>query len=136
MRVLQIFALVFGLAIGSNGQKALLSGTIYDATGARIVGASVIAIDQKNQKYETRTNDSGVYSLTLPFNLYDLSDKNFNVHKFRIAKYEISITASGFERTVFKDIKVVPVDGGKMHLDVALDVGSVSHPIEVNNRRE
>lgn len=121
MKVLQVLLLVIGLSISANAQnvseyaeKTILTGTVYDADGSVIVDAIVTAVDQKRQRFESKTTSEGVYTLRLPFNAYNSS------YKFKVAKYEVSVTAVNFEKSVFNNFKVVP---GKTQLDVALDVG-------------
>ena len=109
MKVLQILVLILGLAISINSQttdKAILSGTIYDANGAVIVGMKVTAINEKGKRFEAVTNDEGIYFLDLPFNLYD-PKKSAN---FKITKYELTVDGinRGFEKIVLKDFKFVP----------------------------
>ena len=122
MKVLQILVLILGLAISINSQttdKAILSGTIYDANGAVIVGMKVTAINEKGKRFEAVTNDEGIYFLDLPFNLYD-PKKSAN---FKITKYELTVDGINrrFEKIVLKDFKFVPSYKGEMNLDFALD---------------
>jgi len=120
MKAFQILALIFGLVVLTNAQKPVLSGTVYDASGAVVPGAKVTAIGEKGERFEAETNDEGVYILNLPFNLYDSKSVSSD---FRIAKYEIivDLTNRGFEKFVLKDFKFVPSYKGKMNLDIALD---------------
>ncbi len=67
--------------------SSVLSGIVYDANGAVIVGAKVIATNEKGEKFQTLTNEEGVYVLNLSFNSYD-SKTSFN---FRMAKYEVVV---------------------------------------------
>src|SRR5687767_7673007 len=120
MKVLQILLLLIGLSPLLNGQSvsgysetSTLTGTVYDANGSVIVNATVVAVDQKKQRFETKTNSDGIYTLSLPFNPYTTSPK------FKVAKFEVFVISEGFERSVLNDFKVVP---GKMQLDFALDV--------------
>ena len=72
MRTPYLIFLFFVLVLSGRSQTnqiTLITGTVYDVNGAVIVNASVTATDQKNQKFETRTNDDGIYNLKLPFNL-------------------------------------------------------------------
>lgn len=103
-----------------NGFKnqAILSGTVYDANGAVIPETKVMATNEKDERFETITNDEGIYVLNLPFNLYDTRKSA----DFKIAKYTISVEQKHFEKFVLKDFKFVPSTNGKMNLDIALDV--------------
>jgi len=98
---------------------SILSGSVYDANGALIIKAKVTAINEKGEKFETLTNDTGIYVLNLPFNLYDTSK---SVIDFKIAKYEIIVESEYFEKFIIKDFKFVPSYKGKMNLDFALDL--------------
>ncbi len=119
MKFLQILVLIFGLSVFVNSQtnnKAVLSGNVYDANGSLIVEAKVTAINERGQKFETLTNDEGIYVLKLPFNLYN------SKADFKVAKYEITVTKEGFEKNYIRDFKFVPSSKSKMNLDFALDV--------------
>lgn len=145
MRVLQILVLILGFVIlvkAQTSEKAVLTGTVYDATGAVIPGIKVTAIGAKGERFEAETNDEGVYILNLPFNLYDLKA----AAGFKSAKYEIIVDLKylGFEKIVFRDFKFAPSYKGKMYLDVALDADNSncgaggcpddSPPVESNKR--
>jgi len=119
MKILQILVLIFGLVIFADALKAVLSGTIYDANGAVIPETKITAINEKGEKFETKTNSEGIYVLNLPFNLYDTRTSS----NYKIAKYEIVVDREkGFEKFVLKEFKFVPTYKGKMNLDIALDV--------------
>ena len=119
MKILQILVLMFGFVVLVNAQKAVLSGTVYDANGAVIPATKITAINEKGERFETETNGEGVYVLNLAFNLYDTKTSS----DFKIAKYEIVIDREkGFEKFVLTDFKFVPSYKGRMNLDIALDV--------------
>lgn len=98
-----------------------LSGTVYDANGAVIIGASITAIDGDNRVFKTKTNENGVYELELPFSEYDTSTTGFNSSEFKIAAYEISAEAPQFVKSTVRNYKVVPSYRKSMQLDFALD---------------
>jgi hypothetical protein len=114
MKVLQILILVFTLSVFASAQKAILTGTVYDPSGAVIPKTKISAKNEKGVTIETETNDDGVYVLNLPC-LYQ-----------GIEKYEIAVEHFGFEKFVLKDFNFVSV--GKMYLDIALDVRANSGP--------
>ena len=120
MKILQILVLMFGLTVLANAQKAILSGTLYDANGAVIPEVKVTAVNEKGEKFEAVTNDDGVYSLSLPYNRYESGTSSAN---FKIAKFEIIVDLQyrGFEKFVVKDFKFIPAYSGKMIFDIALD---------------
>lgn len=134
MRCFKIFVLVFGLAVFANGQKAVLSGAVYDANGAVVPETVVIAINEKGEKFGTLTNSEGIYVLNLPFNPYN------SKADFKIAKYEITAEHKHFKKYVLKDFKFVPSTNRKMNLDIALEVDNSNcgaagclpnlHPVE------
>ncbi len=130
MKILQILVLIAYLGFFANAQivdKAVLSGNIYDANGSLIVGAEVTAINEKGEKFQTITNDEGIYILKLPYNPYENGNADF-----KIAKYEIIVDAHGFERKVIKDFDFVHSSKGKMQFDIALNVKTYIDPIIVN----
>ncbi|MBS1794087.1 MAG: carboxypeptidase regulatory-like domain-containing protein [Acidobacteria bacterium] len=103
-------------ADGSDSQAfAILTGTVYDAAGARIVRAVVTAVNPKGETFTAETDDYGVYSLRLPFN------PNYQSFGFRISRYDLIVEAEkqGFEKRIVRDIRLV---SGKMFFDAALDV--------------
>lgn len=114
----------------ANARNAVLSGNVYDANGSLIVQAKVTAINERGEKFETLTNDEGIYVLNLPFNQYNSKDN------FKIAKYEITVTKEGFEKNLMRDFKFVPSSKSKMNLDFALDVSVKINPILIDSRNE
>lgn len=125
MKLLQTLVLIFGLAVFANAQKTVLSGTVYDAVGAVIVKSKVTAVNQKGEKFETFTNGEGVYTLNLT---YLPVEPGFS---YKMARYEITIEAAGFEAFTLKDFKVTGKYTTKMQLDFALDVLTLFDPITV-----
>ena len=90
-----------------------LTGTVYDANGSVVVKAKVTAVNTKGKKFETITNEEGIYVLTLPFNVYPLFESTYN----------IIVDSPGFRRSETKGYVFIPSQFGKMHLDIALVVG-------------
>jgi hypothetical protein len=141
MKLLQILVLILGFAVCANAQKAVLSGAVYDANGSLIVGAKVIAKNEKGEMFETVTNDEGIYVLNLPFNQYN------SKADFKIAKYDITVEQKHFEKILLKGFNFVPSYEGKMILDMALDVEENANcgaggciqdehqPIELSNQK-
>lgn len=121
MRLLQILVLTLGLAVVGSAQKSILTGSVYDANGAVIPGAKITVADVKGEKFETKTNNEGVYVLNLPFNPYDTTKSGTG---FRIAKYKITVEGLDFEKSILNDFRFAPSFQGKMNLDFALDVAA------------
>src|SRR5713226_6186394 len=83
-----------------------ISGTVTDPSGAAVVGAKVVVVDQnKGTTQETRTNDSGNYSVT-----HLVADP-----------YRIKVEAQGFKATEAKNV-VVNVDTTST-VDLQLQLG-------------
>ncbi len=128
MKFLQILVLILGLVLCANSQpkdKSILSGTVYDADGSVVVQAIVNAVNEKGEKFETLTNQEGVYSLTLPFNRYDRTPY------FTEAKYDIVVEVNGFKKSITKSFIFVPSQFGKMQLDIGLEIGRIIDTIHV-----
>lgn len=126
MKILQALALILCSAALASAQKTIVTGTIYDANGARIARSKVTAVNQEGKKIEVAANEDGDYTLNLPYNPYDPQNINY-----RLAKYEITVEATGFEKFTLKDFKVSGGYAKEMQLDFALDVLVISDPIPV-----
>ncbi|HEV8592186.1 MAG TPA: carboxypeptidase-like regulatory domain-containing protein [Pyrinomonadaceae bacterium] len=108
--------------MAQGGDTSKLTGTVYDAQGAVIVGAKVTAISANGKKYQTTTKDDGVYVLELPFRKYDAS------RNFTESKYDLIVESPGFRRSETKEYVFIPSQFGKMMLDIALGVGILNDP--------
>ena len=107
------------LTINSQTSKeSKLTGTIYDPQGSVIVGATVTA-NGLGKTFSTTSDINGVYTLTLPINLYDSTKRGFHA-----AKYDLTIEYKGFKPSEIKGFAFIPSQFGKMNLDIALDVAS------------
>ncbi len=124
MRVLTQFMLTRGLllllftcvtAIHAQVDRASLSGTVRDATGASIGNAAVLVESDVNGfRRETQTSSQGIYQLPgLP-----------------VGTYTVSISKTGFSALKFDN--VVLAVGQARVLDGQLSVGAVSQAIEVS----
>ena len=86
-----------------------LSGTIYDPFGAVVPGAVISASNKSAGVFRTSTDVEGSYRLNL-----------------LAGNYEIAITAPGFEKLVYKDLRIVNSTFGKMNFDLVIE-GSTNH---------
>ncbi len=102
----------------SDFVSGILTGTVYDPTGAVIAKTKVTAVSRNGEKFETLTNQDGEYELNLPFNEYKPGIPNQ-----KVASYEITVESAGFKKFVLKDFKFVNSSKGKMYLDFSLDIG-------------
>ena len=99
------------------GPKSSLTGSVYDVSGAALPGATVLLnnVNGKNQEI-ARSGDAGEYQFaSLP-----------------AGKYDVEIKAPGF--ALYRRASVELNPGAPVHLDIKLDVGSVSEAVEVVGR--
>ncbi len=117
-------AVVFCIAIFSftakgNSQVAgtgSIQGTIQDATGAVIPGASVTITNVSTQTHRSvKTDASGVYSFP----------------NIEIGTYTVSVSASGFE--TYQRTGIVLEVGSNIAVNVSMTVGSSDQKIEVRS---
>ena len=98
----------------AQSDRATVTGTVTDPTGAAVPGAAVTATDTStNVKAVTRTSAEGVY--TIPFLV--------------LGTYRVSAESQGFKRAVRTD--VVLNSGATVRADLVLEVGAVSEQVEV-----
>jgi outer membrane receptor protein involved in Fe transport len=116
MSIIAVFFLTTFAAIATHAQVsgATLSGAVTDASGAALAGANVsILRTSTGELREVPTNADGFYSAP---NLFP-------------GKYEITITANGFQKSVEKDYTLEV--GAQVALNFTLQVGQISQTIEV-----
>jgi hypothetical protein len=106
--------LVCSTAFGQD-ISAKITGTVTDASGAVISGATVTARDtSRGTEYPTQTNSAGVYYLSpLP-----------------IGDYVLKVTASGFSSVQHPAFSLVMNQTARV--DVAMTVGQASQTVEVS----
>src|SRR5258707_3424268 len=101
MRKLLLLTVPFALCLVSIGIAQTITGsitgTVTDSSGAVVPNVSITATNTStNFKYDTKTNDAGVYNLQfLP-----------------IGQYSLSAEAAGFQKTV-----LVPFGLDATHID-------------------
>ncbi len=117
LRRIGCFFLMIGLAsIPAAGQTtfATITGTITDATGSVVAGASVEAVQLgSNYRYTAKANEAGVYTLA----------------QLRDGVYTLRAQATGFKEFVVHDLQLLPRDNRR--IDVVLQVGAVETKVEV-----
>jgi hypothetical protein len=97
---------------------ASLSGTVTDASGAVIPGATVKLTNPGTQAAKTATtNDTGFYTFT------ELAPDN----------YKVTVTAKGFKEQDFTDVAVTAEQ--PRGLDVKLTLGEASETVTVNGNQ-
>ena len=101
-----------GTSALAQAQEARLAGTVRDATGAAVPGATVTAVNQAtNATKAAATGTDGSYSLSLP-----------------PGTYTVTVSRTSFARQTRKELKVEA--GGTQTADFALEA-SVSEEITV-----
>src|SRR5262245_19677415 len=109
-----VFAFI-GLAVSLHAQVAgSISGFIKDPTGAVLPGASVTAVLTGQQLTRTAVADATGF---------------FSMLSMQPGIYEITTTASGFEKQVQEGVRLT--SGESLRVDVTLKVGSVQSEVAV-----
>ncbi len=104
------------LALNAQTITGSITGAVSDPSGAAIPKVKVTATDtEKNQRYETRTNDSGLYTFTfLP-----------------IGSFSVTAEVQGFRKSVVGPFRLETNQTARV--DVALQVGQVTESVEVKD---
>jgi Carboxypeptidase regulatory-like domain/TonB dependent receptor len=111
-------AILVSCSVAAFGQdiSAKITGTVTDASGAVISGATVTARDtSRGTAYPTQTNSAGVYYLSpLP-----------------IGDYTLTVTATGFSTAQHPSFSLAMDQTARV--DVAMTVGQASQTVEVSS---
>lgn len=111
--------LVVGTTSFAQVGTSRITGTVTDATGSVIPGASVIATNEATQaNYTTTTTEAGTYEFaSLP-----------------VGNYTITVEAPGFQKFISR--KNVLTVGAPTILNAKLEVGAVTSVVEVESTYE
>src|SRR5260370_4280867 len=118
MRKLLLLTVPFALCLVSIGIAQTITGsitgTVTDSTGAVVPNVTITATNTStNLKYDTKTNEAGVYNLQfLP-----------------IGQYSLSTEAAGFKNTVLGPFGLETNQIAR--IDISMVVGQVSERVEV-----
>src|SRR5205823_6009669 len=107
---MRIFIASLLCVLASYGQTtfATITGTVTDASGLPLPGASVEAVQaESGYRYQAQTNDQGVYTLA----------------NLREGTYSLKITAAGFRDADIRDVRLVSRDVRRV--DMKMEVGTV-----------
>ena len=112
-------ALVLSLSAAAMGQEITgnIIGTVKDATGASVKGATVTLTDQDKQVV-VRTVTTG-------------EEGDFSIPNLAAGTYSVTVEATNFKKTLKNDIKVDV--GQRRSVDVALEAGSISETVTVQS---
>src|SRR6266571_1306625 len=98
----------------SQEVTAAIVGTVADASGAPIKGATVTATDaDRGTVREVETNDAGAYNFT----------------RLTVGSYTLKISAAGFQTSVYPAFTLVLNQTARV--DVQMKVGTVTQTVEV-----
>ncbi len=113
MLLLLLLIMISGNARAQSPQGTL-TGTVTDAQGASVPGATVTALQVgTNQQFTATTSQDGTYAIAaLP-----------------TGTYEVTSTATGF--TTYKQTNVILEVGQRRGLDIQLTVGAVTDTVTV-----
>lgn len=112
--VLLLIGITFNGSLFAQGVTASFVGTVTDASGAVLPGATVVAINEgTGLRREAITNESGNYTIPL----------------LPIGRYTVETELPGFKRDVRRNLQL-NVDA-RVRVDFTLQVGNVSETIEV-----
>lgn len=106
--------LLFGIAYGQSGRSAEVFGTVHDAAGLAITGASVELEDQRSAvKIVVRSGQEGGW------------------HFFAVppGRYRLRVTKDGFKTLLREPVQVSVAD--RIAMPLVLEVGDVNQTIEV-----
>ncbi len=113
--VLSLIVLSLSAASGAQELAATLTGTVTDASGAVVPGATVVVhSDETNADVRSvTTNSSG----------------SFNITNLAAGRYKVTVNNAGFQTFVAREVVLNVAE--KHTLDVQLQAGQVSQTIEV-----
>src|SRR3989440_3125931 len=114
--------LIFGLlllaaaTVFSQQNPISIKGTLTDQLGGLVVGARIVAKDSKGNAVTVTTDNDG----------------NYQFHNLLPGRYELIVTATGFNTLEEKNVEVK--SGKPLTLDLLLMVGSVEQIVTVDNK--
>ncbi|MDM7922410.1 MAG: TonB-dependent receptor [Pyrinomonadaceae bacterium] len=103
-------------SVSAQEVTGTLSGTVRDATGAVVPGASVTITDSTKNNITVRTTVTN-------------SDGEFSAPNLPTSTYSVTVEASNFKKSVQKDIKIDV--GARRSIDVVLEAGNIDEVVTV-----
>jgi hypothetical protein len=104
-------------AFAQGSSNSSISGTVVDAGGGIIPGASVLVKGESGEQFEAITNTEGV----------------FNVPGVGAGAYKVTVTLAGFKTTTV-DVRVLP--NTPISIKATLEVGSLEETVVVTSSSE
>src|SRR5579871_2208113 len=102
------------MPLGAQTTSGEIVGTVTDATGAVVAGATITVTNMDTGiSVKASTDSSGNYVVT----------------SLGIGRYSVSVEATGFKKSLHNDLTLNVQD--RLRVDMALEVGSVSDTVEV-----
>jgi carboxypeptidase family protein len=106
--------LLTALPAAAQFDRAQVSGTVRDAQGGVVPGASVSATNTQTQVVSTTVSDSGGF---------------FTIPNLASGRYDVSAELQGFKKALRQN---VPIDAGaSLRLDFALETGTITEAVTV-----
>jgi hypothetical protein len=84
---------------------AILSGVIYDSSGAAIENAKISFRDSENKERNIKTGKNGGYKIKLPNGVYSIEVQATGFKVFKIEKYKATGTYNGMKFDVVLEVK-------------------------------
>src|SRR5687768_11697029 len=123
VRLIQLTALLFvtvaaaGVAVGqAQSNAADLQGTVKDATGAYVTGATVTARNPGTNVSRTSTTNE---------------DGNYRIINLPPGDYEVTVEAASFKKAVLPNINVTI--GQSAELNITLEPGEITEIVTVSD---
>ena len=111
--VMSMIGLSLSIGVYSQGATGKLSGSVHDASGATVPGATVTISPGRGTKEIASTNDVGEYEF----------------RSLAKGKYEVEVNKEGFKAYQRKDVIISA--NAQERLDVIMEVGEVFQTIDV-----
>lgn len=115
-----LFCVAFAGAVYAQvNPTGTLTGTVLDAQGAAVVGATVTVTDQTtNESTNTQTG----------------ADGHFAVPNLNSGTYSVTVSMTGFKKGVYRDVKIL--SGQTYDLAAKIEVGEVVNTVTVEAGQE
>lgn len=115
--VMFLFAMAASVTLSAQATEGTILGTVTDASGAKIVGATVrIASMETGSIRTTRTNEAGEYVVT----------------NLSLGSYTATVEATGFKKALHPAVTITVK--ARIRVDMMLQIGEVTETVEVGSQ--